>query len=63
MTDCEPIGSIHVAIHRGRGRRGWKDPAHWTRLRAQLLTFLALGEPLVWLERVRVLAPAASRAS
>jgi hypothetical protein len=44
MTDREPIVSIHVAIHRGRGRRGWKDPARWTRLRAQLLSALSRDE-------------------
>jgi hypothetical protein len=55
LMETDPIPSIRVAIARGRGRRGWKDPAAWVRFRAQLLSALALGHPLVWLEEVREL--------
>jgi hypothetical protein len=51
--ETDPIPSIVAAIARGRGRRGWKDPAAWIRLHAQLLTFLSLGQPLVWLDGMR----------
>jgi hypothetical protein len=53
--ETDPIPSIVAAIARGRGRRGWKDPAVWIRFRAQLLSALALGHPLVWLDGVREL--------
>jgi hypothetical protein len=48
--ETDPLPSIVAAIARGRGRRGRKDPATWVRVRAQLLSALALGHPLVWLE-------------
>jgi hypothetical protein len=51
--ETDPLPSIVAAIARGRGRRGWKDPAAWIRFRAQLLSALALGHPLVWLKGVR----------
>jgi hypothetical protein len=51
--ETDPLPSIVAAIARGRGRRGWKDPAAWVRFRAQLLSALALGHPLVWLEGMR----------
>jgi hypothetical protein len=47
--ETDPLPAIVAAIARGRGRRGWKDPATWVRFRAQLLSALALGHPLVWL--------------
>jgi hypothetical protein len=51
--ETDPLPSIVAAIAQGRGRRGWKDPAAWVRFRAQLLSALALGEPLIWLDGVR----------
>jgi hypothetical protein len=54
MAD-DPIPSILAAVYQVRDRRGWKDPEGWTRPRAQLLAFLYLGQPLVWLEGVREL--------
>lgn len=53
--DDAPLPSIVRAVTRGRGRRGHKDPAGWIGVRAQLLTYLAVGKPLVWLEGVREL--------
>jgi hypothetical protein len=53
--DDIPIPSIVRALTLGRGRRGHKDPAAWVHLRAQLLTYLADGKPLVWLAGVREL--------
>jgi hypothetical protein len=50
LMETDPLPSIVAAIARGRGRRGWKDPAAWVRFRAQLLSALALGHPLVWLK-------------
>jgi hypothetical protein len=51
--DEPPIPSIQVAVARGRGRRGWKDPVGWIHRRAQILSSLANGHPLVWLDGIR----------
>jgi hypothetical protein len=51
--ETDPIPSILAAMARGRGRRGWRDPETWVRVRAQLLSALALGHPLVWLDGVQ----------
>ena len=53
-----PIPSIMRAMTLGRGRRGHNDPGAWIRLRAQVLSFLALGQPLVWLDGVRTMTDA-----
>jgi hypothetical protein len=53
--ETDPIPASHVAVHRGRGRRGGKDPVAWVRFRAPLLSALALGHPLVWLAGVQEL--------
>ena len=53
--DEAPLPAILDAVAAGRGRRGWKDPVAWSRLRAQLLTSLFAGHPLIWLAGVREL--------